>query len=90
MLDRGFDIVVVEAQLSFHVPARFDDLLTLEVGVTRLGTTSIATRHRIRRDSDLVAEGALHHVLVDRQTLEKTAIPDWLRGGLEAWAVDDE
>jgi acyl-CoA thioester hydrolase len=89
MLERGIDMVVVEAQLSFHAPGRFDDLLTLEVVVSRLGNTSMATQHRITRDRDTVVEGTLHHVIVDRTTLQKVAIPDWIRRGLEPWSVDD-
>jgi acyl-CoA thioester hydrolase len=87
MLDRGIDMVVVQSELRFHRPARFDELLRLEVGVARMGNTSISTDHRITHEAELVAEGALHHVLVDRPTLAKTAIPDWIREGLGRWAV---
>ena len=85
MLDRGIDMVVVEAQLRFHQPARFDDELTLQVGVSKLGTTSITTAHLIARGAEPVADGTLTHVLVDRETLTKTEIPDWIRDGLAPW-----
>jgi acyl-CoA thioester hydrolase len=88
MTDRGIDVVVVEARVRFSTPARFDDLLTLQVGVARLGTTSISTRHVILRDQELVAEGEVHHVLVELPTLAKTAIPDWVRAPLAGFAVD--
>ena len=65
MIDRGVDVVVVEARLRFARPARFDDLLTLEVAVTKLGNTSIFTRHRILRDDEVLVEGDLCHVLVE-------------------------
>jgi acyl-CoA thioester hydrolase len=87
MLERGVDMVVVQSELRFHRPARFDELLALDVTVTRMGNTSISTAHRIRHDDDLVAEGVLHHVIVNRQTLAKTAIPDWIRDGLTPWAL---
>ena len=89
MLDRGVDMVVAETGLRFHQPARFDDLLTLEVAISRLGTTSIHSRHRIRRDEVALVDGTLRHVLVDRETLTKTEIPDWARAGLEPWVVAD-
>jgi acyl-CoA thioester hydrolase len=82
MIDRGIDMVVVETTLRFHQPAHFDDLLTLEVGISRLGNTSISSVHRITRDDDLVLEASLHHVLVDLATRSKTPIPDWIRSGL--------
>jgi acyl-CoA thioester hydrolase len=89
MLDRGVDIVVAEAQMRFRAPARFDEQLTLEVAVTRLGTTSTVTHHVIRRAEQQVMVGTLRHVFVDRQTLGKTPIPEWARTGLGPWTVAD-
>ena len=89
MMERGVDLVVAEAQLSFRSPARFDDELTLEVALTRIGTTAITSSHRISRGSELVVEGILRHVVVDRDTLTKTEIPDWLRDPLERFAVEE-
>lgn len=88
MLDRGLDMVVVEARLRFHAPARFDDELRLEIGISRLGTTSISTDHRVARGEDLIAQADLHHVFVDRQTLGKAEMPDWVRTPLTQWVVD--
>jgi acyl-CoA thioester hydrolase len=85
MVDRGVDFVVAEAGLRYHRPAHFDDELTLEIAVTRLGTTSITTSYRVLRDGGLLVEGTLRHVLVEMKRLVerepdvKTAIPDWMR-----------
>jgi acyl-CoA thioester hydrolase len=87
MLERGVDIVVGEARLRFLAAARFDDLLTLEVAVTHLGTTSIQTRHRILRGVELLVEIDMRHVMVDPETLTKTPIPDWARDGFSPWRV---
>jgi acyl-CoA thioester hydrolase len=88
MLDRGVDMVVAETRLRFHQPARFDDQLTLEVAISRLGNTSIHSLHRIRRDDVELVDGTLRHVLVDRATLSKTELPEWARSGLRPWTVD--
>lgn len=88
MLDQGIDMVVVEARLRFHAPARFDDELRLEIAVSRLGSTSISTEHRVVRGDELIAQADLHHVFVDRQTLGKTEIPDWLRTPLNRWLAE--
>jgi acyl-CoA thioester hydrolase len=88
LLDRDVDIVVAEAQIRFRAPAHFEELLALEIGVSRLGESSITTRHRISRDDQLVAEGMLRHVMVDRQTLTKTPVPDWLRERLAPWTIE--
>jgi len=88
MVDRGVEFVVAEAGLRFHRPAHFDDELTLEIAVTRLGTTSIITSYRVLRDGELLVDGTLRHVLVDpkglieREPGAKTTIPDWMREGL--------
>jgi acyl-CoA thioester hydrolase len=87
MLDRGLDIVVGEARLRFLASARFDDLLSLEVAVTHLGTTSIETRHRIRRGAELLVEIDMRHVMIDSATISKTPIPDWALDGLSPWRV---
>jgi acyl-CoA thioester hydrolase len=87
MLDRGIDMVVAEAQLRFHASARFDDDLTLEVSVARLGNTSIVTDHAILRDALRLVSGSLRHVFVDRYTLVKTPIPGWMRDGLAPWTI---
>jgi len=90
MIDRGIDMVVIESTLRFHQPAHFDELITLEVGITRLGNTSISSAHRITRDAELVLEASLHHVLVDLQTRAKASIPDWIRSGLAPWTEPDQ
>ena len=88
MVDRGVDFVVAEAGLRYHRPAHFDDELTLEIAVTRLGTTSITTSYRVLRDEELLVEGTLRHVVVDLKRLverepdAKTTIPDWMRDRL--------
>jgi acyl-CoA thioester hydrolase len=87
MLDRGVDIVLAEATLRFRRPARFDEVLTLSVGITHLGNTSVITQHTAGVDGELVAEGELRHVLVDRVMVTKTPLPDWLRAGLEPFRV---
>jgi acyl-CoA thioester hydrolase len=87
MLERGLDVVVAEAQVRFRTPARFDDELTLAIAITHLGTTSITSAHRITRGDELVVEGMLRHVTVEREGLTKVAIPDWLRDQLAPWTA---
>ncbi len=88
-LDRGIDIVVAAAELRFLASARFDDLITLEVLIAHLGTTSMVTHHSVTRDGDLLVEGSLRHVTVDPVSLVKTRIPDWFRADLAPWTVTD-
>ena len=91
MLERGSDVVVAEARLRFLASARFDDELDVEMLVTHLGTTSLGSRHRVRRASDgtLLLDAETRHVWIDRATGQKMPIPDWARAGLEPWHVPE-
>jgi acyl-CoA thioester hydrolase len=80
----GVDAVVAEANLRFRSPARFDDVLALDVRTEELGTTSMTTLVEIRRDGELLVEMRLRHVFVDRETWSKTAIPEEIREKLAA------
>ena len=84
MVSVGVDVVVAEANLRFRAPARFDDILALEVTTEELGKTSMTTRIDIQRDGELLVEMRLRHVFVDRTTWSKTAMPDGIREQLAA------
>src|SRR4051812_29476951 len=90
MVDRGVDMVLAEARLRYWAPARFDELLELEVAVTELGTTSMHTRHRALREGTPLVEGRLRHVMVDGASMAKTGIPAWLRDGLAPWTASGD
>jgi acyl-CoA thioester hydrolase len=82
LADHGCDVVVVEAGARFLAPAHFDDLLAIEVAVTRLGTTSMTTRSVARREGRELVRGTTAYVFVDPSTLGKTAIPAAVRAAL--------
>lgn len=87
MLDRGVDIVVAEANLRFRAPARFEELVEVEIALTHLGMTSIVSEHRISRNGEVLVEGTVRHVMVAAGTASKTPIPDWLREALGPWTA---
>ena len=88
MLERGFDIVVAEANLRFRGSAQFDDELTIEATVTNIGTTSVTSSYRFLRADELLLEATLRHVFIDRRTATKAALPEWARDGLKPWLQD--
>jgi acyl-CoA thioester hydrolase len=87
MNQRGIDAVVAEVTVRFLSPARADDLLTLSIWTERVGTTSVTFVVQTLRDGELLAEGRMRHVFVDRETWTKTAAPDWLREALERYVT---
>lgn len=66
--DAGMLIVVVEANLRYRRPARYDDVLavTLEMGELRAASIRIAYEVRRVGDGELIAEGTTKHALVTR------------------------
>ncbi len=82
VVDRGIDMVVAEANVSYRSPARFDDEIDITATTERLGTTSITTAFRATRNGTLLVEGRLVHVVVDAKTYSKTEIPAWVREAL--------
>ncbi|MHB8242939.1 MAG: acyl-CoA thioesterase [Solirubrobacteraceae bacterium] len=88
MVERGVDAVVAEANLKFRAPARFDDELRLQARVVRLGTTAITTEIDVLRDDELLVQGVLRHVCVATDTWAKTAMPGWVRSGLQRFAQE--
>ena len=88
VVEQGTDVVVVEASATYRAPARFDEEIEVELGVARLGTTSMTTQTAIRRNGHLLVEGRLVHVFVDPSTMAKQEIPAHIRAGLEAYAPD--
>lgn len=59
----GTSLPVVEAGCRYLKPARYDDLLTLETGVERLGRASVRFAYRVVRGegSELLATGHTEH-----------------------------
>jgi acyl-CoA thioester hydrolase len=87
MVQRGVDAVVAEANLSFRAPARFDDVLQLHARVALLGSSAVTTEIDVMREQELLVAGRLRHVCVATDTWLKTDMPDWVRTGLERFAV---
>jgi acyl-CoA thioester hydrolase len=87
MVERGVDAVVAEANARFRAPARYDDVLELQARVTRLDATSITTEIDVVRDGQVLVQGRLEHVFVDTSNWKRTDMPDWIRSGLEPYAV---
>jgi acyl-CoA thioester hydrolase len=87
MVARGYDAVVAEAHLQFRAPARFDDVLALQLRIANLGTTSITTEFDFVCDGEALVSGRMRHVCLDTQTWGKTELPDWIRDGLSRFAA---
>ncbi|MET8846173.1 thioesterase family protein [Amycolatopsis sp. NPDC004625] len=73
------DVVVAEANLKFHAPARYDDELVVSQYLTHLGTTSLIFDFEIRRGDTAIAAATVRYVFIDPATLRPAAPPDAVR-----------
>jgi acyl-CoA thioester hydrolase len=55
---------VVEASVSYRLPARYDDLLTVETALTQVRRASARFGYRVLRGDELVATGHTVHACV--------------------------
>lgn len=88
MMATGLDMVVAEVGVRYRRPVLFDEVATIEVRITRLGTTSAAIGLNVVCDGELRAEGTLRYVFVRHGTSEPTEIPEELRATMAPYLAD--
>ncbi len=79
-------------QVEFHSPAQMDELMEIRVGVVRIGESSITMRFEVYRAADLVhrASARLTVVCVDKATITKRALPDFVKDALRPFLMPAE
>ena len=83
--DYGTDVMVKDAQATFHASPRFDDLLDIEMTIEKLGNSSMVSTFEEMRDGEVLVSGRLVHVFVDPTTWKKQDIPANVRERLEPY-----
>lgn len=78
---RGFSNLVRRVSCDFVSPARFDDLLVVQVRLAEIGRTSFRFEFLIRhkRDNRPVAHGQSLHVAVDDAAYRPIPVPEEFR-----------
>ena len=76
-------------QVEFHSPAEMDELMEIRVGVARFGETSLTMRFEAYRACDLVhrASATLTVVCVEKETITKRPLPDFVKDALRPYLV---
>ena len=87
MVESGSDVVVVDAQATFHASPRFDDMLDIEMTIAKLGSSSMTSEFAEKRNRELLVSGRMVHVFVDPKTMEKQPIPDDARARLAPYVA---
>jgi acyl-CoA thioester hydrolase len=65
---------VVDAQVSYKSPARYDDLLSVATDIGRIGRASVRFLYQVFRDELVIATGVTTHACVNGQGAVK-ALP---------------
>jgi acyl-CoA thioester hydrolase len=83
--DEGIEALVLESNIRYLVPAKFDDVLHVHTRCRDIRGARFRYEYEIERESDgtLLAEGWTTHACVDAATFRPTRIPAWLVEAME-------
>lgn len=90
-LEGGTEFVMRAANVEYHAPARFDDLLEIFVRLARIGRTSAAYECAAYRTDDdaLMVTATLTLVLVDLDKRRPCRVPEAFRERMRAFEGED-
>ena len=77
--DQGIESPVVEINVRYFSPARFDDKLRVYARIFDIRGARFRCQYLVERDGERLAEGSSLHALVDSSTFRQTRMPTWLR-----------
>ena len=73
--DNGLESLVLEAQVRYRQPARFDDPLEIHTRVGKVKGARFRFDYAVTRECELLADGWTSHACVDARTFRATRIP---------------
>ena len=79
MRDERLQFVVVEANVRYHRPAKFDDQLVVSVSLESLRGASIAMRQEVRRGAELLVSATVRAACLDADSLKPRPLPKALQ-----------
>ena len=82
LVSGGTDPSVVSATLAFTTPARFEDVLDVDVECSRVGHSSFDLDMTVLRGETVIASVSLVYVNVDPATVRSHALPETVAAGL--------
>lgn len=78
----GVLIVVHDIHVTYHLPARLNELLSVSAEVVKMGRASFVFRQRVERGAELLVEADVTIALVDRERMKPARIPAELEQAL--------
>jgi len=83
-----FNFPRVHAECDIKLALRHDDLINVEVCLTKLGTSSLRFEFKVLKEGETAATGAIVMVCMDRQTQRAIPVPTELRARFAAILVE--
>ncbi|AXV07312.1 4-hydroxybenzoyl-CoA thioesterase family active site [Euzebya pacifica] len=83
MMDRGFDVQLVNTDITWRRGVGWGDEVGVAVSTARLGSTSFVLDFSVRVDDEECVTGRTVYVVVATDGSGKRPIPDFLRAALE-------
>jgi len=88
VIAKGMGTPTVSTHCDFLSPARFGDVLTIELSILRLGTASVELLFQASVQDHACLRCRHTICLFDRTTLKAVPIPEDLRGRMQAYLTD--
>lgn len=84
LFEENLAFVVKSLEIDYKVPARLDDLLTVETVVSQVKKATIIFQQRLWRENICLSEATVTVASVDLTKMKPVAIPDDIRQTLQA------
>lgn len=78
----GALFMVHRIDVTYHLPARLNELVSVSAEVVKMGRASFVFRQRVERGAELLVEADVTIALVDRERMKPARIPAELEQAL--------
>ena len=78
----GLQIMVHQISVTYHLPARLNELVSVSAEVVRIGRASIVFRQTVERSGELLVEAQVTLAVVDRVRMKPARMPPELEQAL--------
>jgi acyl-CoA thioester hydrolase len=79
----GILVMVHRIEVTYHSPARLNDLVSVSAEVVKMGRASFVFRQRVERAGELLVEADITLALVDRARMKPARMPAELEQALQ-------
>jgi acyl-CoA thioester hydrolase len=81
--ERGLMFVVFRMSITYHRPARLNDMVWVTAEVAKMSRASMLFRQRVERGAELLVEADVTLAIVDRDRMRPVRIPQELERALK-------